>query len=224
MTEKPLPAVEFERLMKPADALARLPADWSIGTKRDAIMRRLGDGSIPAIAKSCVIRDRDGSRRYDFAVLEPRMWAEPWNASGRDFWQLGDVSFDDLPPPQLVYVFSLDDPPEGERPVVIASFKDVRIDPDSFAREFAGYLAADDAQDKAGEIGPPRGTPIAAAEMERFVRLYLDLWGEGAREIKALEAIRAAYPGSSIGRDVFLAKFRELRGPGKVGKPSKNNR
>jgi hypothetical protein len=66
----------------------------------------------------------------------------------------------------------------------------------------------------------PAKTPIPAAEMERFARLYLELWGVAAVEAKALVAIRACYPDHNIGRDPFYKKFREIRGPGMRGNPA----
>jgi hypothetical protein len=62
--------------------------------------------------------------------------------------------------------------------------------------------------------------PLAAAEMERFARLYLEIYAEAAVEGKALEAARTCYPDNQIGRDAFYKKFRELRGPGKRGNPA----
>jgi len=214
MAGEPLSAADFEQWMKPVDALARLPGDWNERTRRGAIVRRLADGSIPAVARSCVVKDRGGTHRYSLMVVEPKLWSEPWNSYDRDFWQLGDLSFDNALPMELVYVVSLDDAPRDDRPTVTASFKDVRLDPAAFEQEFAGYL-----DQAAGDPDKSRTSPIAAAEIDRFVRLYLELWGDDAREMKALDAIRATYPDRSIGRDTFLARFRELRGPGKRGKP-----
>lgn len=62
--------------------------------------------------------------------------------------------------------------------------------------------------------------PLAAAEMERFIRLYLDIWGSSAVEGKALAAAKATYPDNSVGRDPFYKKLRAIRGPGKRGNPA----
>lgn len=47
---KPLTAANFQQWLKPAEALARLPVEWSDREKRDAIMRRMKDGSILVVA------------------------------------------------------------------------------------------------------------------------------------------------------------------------------
>lgn len=66
---------------------------------------------------------------------------------------------------------------------------------------------------------PPK-RPLAGAEMERFVQLYLGIFADAAVEGKALDAVRACYPDHQIGRDAFFKKFREMRGPGKRGNPA----
>lgn len=83
MTGEP-PVVSFEKMMKPVDALARLPVYWKASTKREAIMWRRGDGSISAIARSCVVENARGNHRNVFAVLEPRIGPGLWNGYGRN--------------------------------------------------------------------------------------------------------------------------------------------
>jgi hypothetical protein len=133
-------------------------------------------------------------------------------------WTIGDVTFSRGGRPFDAPVLFV----EGREhnlppPLETVSFVGVRFDPTRLGDGFDGSQAVPAATDQqsAGKI--------SAAEIERFARLYLEIWGAAATEMKALAAIRCCYPDASIGRDTFLAKFRELRGPGKVGKPRKNN-
>lgn len=67
---------------------------------------------------------------------------------------------------------------------------------------------------------PKRTRPIGTGEMRKFAKLYLEIWGAGAKEIPAWQAMKACYPDGIIGRDPFLKEFRELRGPGRRGNPA----
>lgn len=153
--------VDLEQWLKPADALARLPASWDDRAKRTAIVRRICDSSIRLVARSGVVKDLRGARQLGLTIIDPVLWSHPWNARDRDFWLLGDISFDNAPPPQVVFVVSLDDPPDREAQIATASYKDARLEPDAFEREFAGYLPVE----VADEAGAPGGSPIAAARL-----------------------------------------------------------
>lgn len=213
---KLLTAAEFQHWLAPAAALARLPANWTERQRCDAILHRMKNGSLLVVARSFVGIDAEGRKSQGFTILEPAMWSDPWRPRDRDFWTTGDIEFDNDPGIDIMYRVNLYDEPRHDGPTIVVYFSDVRLHPESFERAFEGQLV-EEGEDESGEAG----TPLAAAELERFVRAYLAAFGESATEMKALTAIRASYSDHSIGRDVFLAKFRELRGPGRVGKPSK---
>ena len=81
-------------------------------------------------------------------------------------------------------------------------------------------LVAEQAQPEPEAAEPGRTRNISTAEMRRFAQLYLQIWGDAAKEIPAWQAMKACYPNGIIGRDPFLKQFREFRGPGKRGNPS----
>jgi hypothetical protein len=207
MAVQPPTAAEFAEWLTPAEALARFHPGRDEAERKRGIIRRLGNGQLRAA----------GYGEGGLVCILAARWRD-WNISDGSLWTIGDVSFSrggrpfDAP---ILFVEGREyNPPP---PLEAVSFVGVRLDPTRLADGFEEGQALTAASDQAGG-------KIAAAEIERFARLYLDIWGAAATEMKALAAIRCCYPEASIGRDTFLAKFRELRGPGKVGKPSKNKR
>lgn len=208
----PTPA-EFEHWVKPGEALERFHPAGDVAERKRAIIRRLATGRLLA----------GGYGDTKLVVILAARWRD-WHVSDASLWTIGDVTFSrggrPLGGPVLFVDGAEYNPPEPEESV---TFTEVRFDPDTLGHEFSSAAAAAAAASPEPEEHGGSGK-IASAEVERFVTLYLEIWGTAATEMKALAAIRACYPDASIGRDSFLAKFRELRGPGKVGKPPKNNR
>jgi hypothetical protein len=142
MAEPPSDA-EFLKWLSPGAALKRLPADWSARTKRNAIIRGIQDRSLVALTRTGTIRDDHGTRPVKLVPIAPQVWDDPWVSEDRDFWTAGDIEFWIPRPTEVLFFAGLDRPPEDERPVPKATYRDVRIEPASFEREFAGHLQPD---------------------------------------------------------------------------------
>lgn len=143
MAEAPSDA-EFLKWLSPGAASQRLPADWPVQTKRDVIMRRIRDGSLVALARSAKIRDDRGTRVVKLSQIDRRVWGDDWVSEDRDFWTAGDIEFWIPRPTDILFHAGLDRQPEDERPPPKAIFKEVRIEPASFARAFAGHLPSEE--------------------------------------------------------------------------------
>lgn len=201
----------FEDWLTPAQALDLLPLDeWGSGHCIDAIITNLKIGALRAVARHGLLATGD-PRTVEFHQIPAGYWDDGlWVRGSEALWVTGQVSFHRGS--KLGELLG-----HHHEEWIEHVFSGVRFDPIGFASTFSLDVAG------AGRPVTETRRPIAAAEMERFARLYLDLWGEAATEMKALSAIRACYPDAVIGRDAFLSIFRELRGPGKVGKPRKND-
>lgn len=205
-------AEEHARWLKPDDALTRLPTDWGRGHAVNALTTHLRMGGIRAVARRGLIATESGQETVDLYLLDPALWDEnQWVQGPGALWVTGQVSF--RRGSRLAEV--LRQPPEQW---IEHTFTGVRFDPIQFNAAF-DLEAASESENANQDVTSQERKPIAPAEMKRFAQLYLEIWGEQAREGKALEAIRACYPEAGIGRDPFYTNFRELRGPGRRGKP-----
>ncbi|MEA3064425.1 MAG: hypothetical protein QOJ27_864 [Sphingomonadales bacterium] len=168
---RPPTAAEFQHWLKPAEALSRLPGEWHIRTKRDAILRRIEDGSLVVVARSASVQNRgEQTKHHDMAAINPDFWRDPWRRRDHAFWATGDLVFDDEPPIQLLYQW--DAKPGDDEAQRIVTFKDLRIEPASFEREFAGHLKPDEpeAADFESWLTPKEALAAVPSDVEESQR------------------------------------------------------
>lgn len=91
--------------LRPSEALTKLPSNWGEDAKRRAILNRLSSGHIVCGAKSVSVKSstRGVVQSDTHRKVDASLWAN-WNCNDRDLWTIGDLHFDNEPPPQLVYV------------------------------------------------------------------------------------------------------------------------
>ena len=198
---------DFESWVTLAQALALRPNDRELEAQKRWIYRRLASGQIRAVAAN--ISYGPQSETGGPTTIATKFWNEPWRRLDEDFWETGDITFTDANP--LMPVISVGNS-RGLKPPQRVSLFDVRFDPAAFPR------AGDERTDvDESDIAPLK--PLAEAEARRFLQVYLMVHGNGVAEAQALSALRAAFLKHSVSRDWFRAILRELRGPGKPGKP-----
>ncbi|OCC24150.1 hypothetical protein MB02_07720 [Croceicoccus estronivorus] len=202
-------AIDFQTWLTPAQALESLAGKWPDAEIRKRwIYRRLASGQIVSIAAT-FSHNRQVSTGEPTAI-RPEFWADPWRQLDADFWETGDITITDEEP--FVGVMILPDT-TPMRPTNRMELFDVRFDPTAFPE--VPVANSDDVVDPTGTDLPP----LPTAETKRYLTVYLEAFGEQVTEGKALTATRAAYPKNSISREQFRELLRELRGPGKRGKP-----
>ena len=212
---KPLTAAEFEQWLKPADALARLPTDWPFRTKRDWIYSRIADGSIIALARTAIGQERGREpERATLAAINPVLWGEPFVTRDRDFWVTGDIGFDDTPGIDLMWTME----PKDDQPTRVYTFRGVRIEPTSFARELGDDAPPAEPSPDADETESSDKRPVDPASLKRWHELFSQLH-PGAVEEQAIKSAKAQFPDHHVPRHWV----RELRGPQKRGKPPKTS-
>jgi hypothetical protein len=154
---------EFSTWLTPAAALERLPSGWGFRAKGDAIMTRIQDGSLVALARSVSVQNRgEATKHYAKTAITPDLWCDPFRCRDRAFWTTGDITFDDEPPMDVMIRW--DKEPGDDEAHRIITFKDMRIEPGSFAREFAGHLkpAEPEPEPRSERKDTPRIAPTAA--------------------------------------------------------------
>lgn len=196
---------DFERWLKPCDALERLPADWGRGHSINAVLTNLKVGMIQAWTRAGRLTTADGLKHVSFHAIPAIYWDElSWTNGPEALWVTGQVSF------------HIGRRTKGAEPGdwIEHIFTDVRFDPGQFTAAF-------DLETTVDSSVLANAAPLSVAETRRFLTVYLDVFGTEVVEAKALSALRACYPEHSIPRDQFREILRELRGPGSIGKPKK---
>jgi hypothetical protein len=197
---------QYARWITPSDAIELLPEDWGRGKIVDALTRELENGGIRSAARRGLIRSEGAETVLTYCLIDKIFWSERrWSIGTEDLWLTGQLSFHQGISPAWSILR------KGSNPWVEHSFSGVRFHPEDLSDAFSVETISKN---------QPLGQPIAPAELKRFVELYLGIWGDASTEGKALDAARACYREKSIGRDPFREVFRELRGPGKPGKPA----
>jgi hypothetical protein len=175
--------------------------------RRRWLMARLKSGQVVAVARTGQ-PTADQDELSPFVPVPANRWRQ-WDDDGNDdFWDSGDATFH-VPGPA------------GYGINHIYRYFEIRFDPNSFEGKIPKTRPPDDPpSEPAVEAEPIRTKHIGTGEMAKFAKLYLEIWGEAAKEIPAWRAMKACYPDGIIGRDPFLKEFRELRGAGKRGNPA----
>jgi hypothetical protein len=201
--------IDFESWLTPAQALALRPSGRELEAHKRWICRRLASGQIRAVAAN--FSDAIQSQAGGPTTIATKLWSEPWRKLDGDFWETGDITFTDALP--LMPVISVGNS-RGLKPTQRINLFDVRLDPAAFPQSGDERTDVEEGESDAGPL-----TPLAEAEAKRFLRVYLAVFGNGVAEAQALTAIRASFPEHTVSRDRFREILRELRGPGKLGKP-----
>lgn len=199
-----VPEAEFSAWLTPRQTLDALCEPWHRKPWVVELNERIR-GSQLRIAAESIVTYQGSTEEHDALAVIPAKWWQQAVAPNdtNDFWTTGRLT---LPPTN------------GMRATVNdrAMLFGIRFDPAGVEKMRPGIVPVGPIQ----SAQPERTVPIGTGEMRKFAQLYLEIWGSKAKEIPAWEAMKACYPDGIIGRDTFLAEFRELRGPGKRGNPS----
>lgn len=127
---------EFARWLRPADALARLPAEWDLAQKRRAIVLRLSQSLIKAAARGGTVWDQRTAKPLRFGLIDKRFWGGNFGMPTDQFWQVGDAEFDNGHPIDSPRVYFDDDPTDKYASTAGCTLLDVRLNPEDFHAEF----------------------------------------------------------------------------------------
>lgn len=181
----------YHACLSPMEALERYQLDARLAVVQ--LMRNLLADRVQAVADEARWNDGDEYGRTQFAIIPHWIWRTIKPEVESDFWLTGYLE-----------TYFPGEPYNSHR---WAELFEVRFWPDGLPPP------------PPEEADTSRTSPLPEAEQRRFCELYLGTWKDAAYEGKALSAIRACYPDKAISRDPFFVIFRELRGPGKRGKP-----
>lgn len=162
---------EFAKWLTPAAALERLPSAWNLRTKQDAIITRIRDGSLVALARTVSVQNRgEETKHYGMTAITPDLWHDPFRCLAKVLWTTGDITFDDKPPMDVLYRWDAEPGDDEARRII--TFKDLRIEPASFEREFAGHLKPDEpeARDFSNWLTPKEALAAVPSDVEESQR------------------------------------------------------
>lgn len=199
-----LSEAEYDRWLSTTDAMSLLMSveGWKAYTATKTITQRLKDGLIAVAAKHLVWKSEGNREKLEFHQWTIGAWPDRTDDPRHDFWKSGDVEFDV--------------PAEGYaiKAGPIVALYSVRFRPEDIQSIIPPLGKVSIAE----ETPKTPSSPIAAAELERFCRLYVAIWEDRSVEDRAWVACKATYPDNKVARDPFREVFREIRGPVKPGK------
>lgn len=204
MPHLPLQQVDFDKWIRPSEAIAELRKLWTLTIAIDAITGRLRNGLVQAYAGTSVRELRVNSqRRMEINTLVPvpaQHWSSWASRAASTFWNAGDVTLYD----------------RSGQPY--ASYHDVRFHP----RDFAA-LVPPEARQTEPEARQPRmddRPSLSQDDAERFSRAILCGWPQSTEDFAHKKAV-LFFPDHKISRDWFRVIFRAIRGPKSRGKQRK---
>lgn len=206
--DRELASAEYAAWLLPKTAINFAPSGLDLPQRLAWLTLRLSAGVIDAAARSAVLRTGDQRSQFDLRVIGQRFWNPPWQATGEDWFDTGDLQIQRV---RYEDVNEDDAWGPGPLPIVVASmiFFEVRIDPAGLQRV---------------ESAPPPRRPGGAKRKG----WWDDLWVEMIRRMEAgslnpataveLESIMGDYlddlgfsPGDSTLKPMSLKLFKYLQ-------------